>query len=88
MALIWDEIERKDGQRVRQCDLSGHFWAELSHNASACAWEIRILDYENNVMACAAGLTEAHAMSVVERWDHDIVLADSEPIPISEASSD
>ena len=85
MDLTWDEIERGDGRLVRQCDLSGHFFAELLHDSLTRTWSVRILDYENNLMACAAGLTEVHATNVVERWDRDIVKASTDPTPIADA---
>ena len=87
MAHTWVDIERDDGGSVRQCDLSGHYWAELRHDASTQTWLIRILDYENNLMACAAGLTEPNAIAVVEHWDRDILRAGTNPTPIANAGS-
>ena len=83
MALTWDEIERGEGGSVRQCDLSGHFFAELRHDSLTRTWSVRILDYDNNLMACAAGLTEGHATNVVEQWDRDIVQASTDSTPIA-----
>jgi len=85
MGLTWDEIDRGDGRLVRQCDLSGHFFAELLHDSLTRTWSVRIFDFENNLMACAAGLTELHATNVVEQWDRDIVQASAEPTPIANA---
>ena len=85
MAFTWEDIERDDGGLIRQCDLSGHYWAELSRDPSAQTWLVRILDYENNLMACAAGLTESHAIAVVEQWDRDVVQAATDPTPIANA---
>ena len=85
MAFTWDEIEREDGRSVRQCDLGGHYWAELSRDPSTRTWLVRILDYENNLMACAAGLTEPHAITLVEQWDRDIVQVGTDPTPIANA---
>jgi len=85
VGLTWDEVERGDGRLVRQCDLSGQFFAELLRNSLTRTWSVRILDYENNLMACAAGLTEVHATNVVEQWDRDIVQASTDPTPIASA---
>jgi len=85
MPLMWDEIERDAGQTVRQCDLNGHFFAELLEDSLTRTWAVRICDYENNLMACAAGLTEVHATNVVERWDREIEQASAEPTPIANA---
>lgn len=58
-------------------DLSGHFWAVLSHEGDLERWRFSIHDYQNNVMLTGLASTEQQAARIVRAWDA-IVVSDFE----------
>lgn len=53
-------------------DLSGHFWATLTHRPDLDRWAFEILDCQNNVMLSGLARSQSQAAAIVRAWDQVI----------------
>jgi hypothetical protein len=81
--FLWDPIKRADGQRVQQCDLSGHFFAEVSSTLNG-VWAYTIRNYENETMARGTDRTERDVKAAVVAWDEATCAGETDPEPLAD----